>query len=268
MNQELRQRVIGAVVVTALAAIFVPMLFDEPVNNSGQEVSELTIPKEPAIAETVDKLPDSPEAVTNPTTSTGQAEISPAENLEEPVNDKEVLSTDDLESVGNVEEEPDFEPSPDGLDTGVVEKGTTPADEEELAKPEKPSLVDEPEVIEKPKKTQPVVVKPTPAKKPPVSTKPVVSTKKIEAPTKSNYKKPDFVRWYLQAGSYSKKENAVSMSEKLRKKGIPVQVEPITVSGKGTVYRLKVGPELDKKRAAELKAKLDQQNIKSMMFSE
>jgi DedD protein len=58
------------------------------------------------------------------------------------------------------------------------------------------------------------------------------------------------------------------MSENLRKKGIPVQVEPITVSGKGIVYRLKVGPELDKKRAIELKAKLDQQNVKSLIFSE
>ena len=36
MNQELKQRFIGAVVVTALAAIFIPMLFDDPVDNSGQ----------------------------------------------------------------------------------------------------------------------------------------------------------------------------------------------------------------------------------------
>ena len=33
MNQELKQRLIGAVVVTALAAIFIPMLFDDPVDN-------------------------------------------------------------------------------------------------------------------------------------------------------------------------------------------------------------------------------------------
>jgi DedD protein len=44
MNQELKQRLIAAVVVTALAAIFIPMLFDDPVDNSGQLVSELVIP--------------------------------------------------------------------------------------------------------------------------------------------------------------------------------------------------------------------------------
>src|SRR5664279_2762793 len=44
MDHELKQRLIGAVVVTALCAIFIPMLFDDPVDNSGQLVSELNIP--------------------------------------------------------------------------------------------------------------------------------------------------------------------------------------------------------------------------------
>ena len=44
MNQELKQRLIGAVVVTALAAIFIPMLFDDPIDKGGQLVTELEIP--------------------------------------------------------------------------------------------------------------------------------------------------------------------------------------------------------------------------------
>ena len=36
MDHELKQRIIGTVVVTALAAIFVPMLFDDPVDSSGK----------------------------------------------------------------------------------------------------------------------------------------------------------------------------------------------------------------------------------------
>ncbi|HSN24294.1 MAG TPA: sporulation protein, partial [Methylomicrobium sp.] len=47
MDQELKQRLIGAVVVTALAAIFIPMLFDDPIDTSGQAVSEMTIPEPP-----------------------------------------------------------------------------------------------------------------------------------------------------------------------------------------------------------------------------
>ena len=49
MNEELRQRIIGAVVVTALAAIFVPMLFEDPVDSQDQLVSTLPIPAEPSI---------------------------------------------------------------------------------------------------------------------------------------------------------------------------------------------------------------------------
>ena len=47
MNQELKHRLIGAVVVTALATIFIPMLFDDPIDDTGQLVSELKIPTEP-----------------------------------------------------------------------------------------------------------------------------------------------------------------------------------------------------------------------------
>ncbi len=50
MDQELKQRLIGAAVVTALAAIFIPMLFDDPIDTSGQAVSEMTIPEPPANA--------------------------------------------------------------------------------------------------------------------------------------------------------------------------------------------------------------------------
>ena len=48
MNPELKHRLIGAAVVTALATIFIPMLFDDPVDNRGQLVSEqLSIPAVP-----------------------------------------------------------------------------------------------------------------------------------------------------------------------------------------------------------------------------
>jgi len=44
MDQELKQRVVGAVVITSLAAIFVPMLFDDPINQSGKRIGMLEIP--------------------------------------------------------------------------------------------------------------------------------------------------------------------------------------------------------------------------------
>ncbi|MDP3589010.1 MAG: hypothetical protein Q8R54_00535, partial [Methylobacter sp.] len=63
MDHELKQRLIGAVVVTALCAIFIPMLFDDPVDNSGQLVSELSIPAPSSEADTAGKLPTSADQV-------------------------------------------------------------------------------------------------------------------------------------------------------------------------------------------------------------
>jgi DedD protein len=47
MDQALKQRLVGAIVITALAAIFVPMLFDDPVNQSSQQINALEIPPLP-----------------------------------------------------------------------------------------------------------------------------------------------------------------------------------------------------------------------------
>lgn len=47
MDQDLKQRLVGAIVITSLAAIFVPMLFDDPVDESGKMISELKIPDAP-----------------------------------------------------------------------------------------------------------------------------------------------------------------------------------------------------------------------------
>lgn len=48
MNETLKHRIVGAIVITALAAIFVPMLFDDPVTDADNFTNELTLPQEPA----------------------------------------------------------------------------------------------------------------------------------------------------------------------------------------------------------------------------
>lgn len=48
MEQELKQRLVGALVITSLAAIFVPMLFDDPIDETGKMIGELQVPPAPA----------------------------------------------------------------------------------------------------------------------------------------------------------------------------------------------------------------------------
>ena len=44
MDQNLKQRLVGVVVITSLAAIFIPMLFDDPIDDNGKIINELSIP--------------------------------------------------------------------------------------------------------------------------------------------------------------------------------------------------------------------------------
>ncbi|MGZ8135901.1 MAG: SPOR domain-containing protein [Methylococcaceae bacterium] len=253
MNQELRQRIIGAIVVTALAAIFIPMLFDDPIDDSGQSVSELVIPEAQVnvVEEVASKLPGNAEEVAKTSDAAPESFANSAEstvmeeNAEQPVNNQDMSTepSDDVASIDNGEEtdplpretEDDFqseEPSSTSLDTGVVEKAK---------KPEK-----------KPK--------PVPAVK---NLQPATINKTEKPATKVVKSAPELQRWYIQAGSFSKKENALSLMETLKKQGLPVILET-----KDSLYRLKVGPELDKKRAIAMKAKLDKQNIKNILIAE
>jgi len=55
--------------------------------------------------------------------------------------------------------------------------------------------------------------------------------------------------------------------DKLRKLGFPATLETLS-TGQGTIYRLKIGPELDKQRALDIRNRLNQQNIKTIILAE
>jgi len=289
MNQELKQRLIGAVVVTALAAIFIPMLFDDPVDNSGQSVSELVIPATPVNTgeESANKLPTSANQVLNTPDAGSETVVNTEEEAELSANkqlpsdvtlddEPEAGTEEGIEQSADEPEQPVDEPANDSsstsLDTGVVDQTNKPVktkntiQEAESSKQKstpKPQLETE-AVIATPKK--PVKKTETSTTTQTTKVKPLTTTtvnnteKSVGKPAKSS---SEFSRWYLQAGSFSKKENAMSLMETLRKQGLPVTME----ATKG-LYRLKVGPSLEKKRAIEMKAKLDNQKIQSILIAE
>lgn len=177
MEQALKQRLIGAAVITALAAIFVPMLFDDPVDDKGALVSELAIPEPP--------------------TSTFKSSITRL-----PGNAEQVLKL----------------PPPEPLVTEPTE-----------------SVPEEP----------------------------------VQTSAGQKKKGQQMVRWVIQVGSFSQKEKALDLRNKLRKQGFSAFNESIVTEAKGKLYRVRVGPELDKKRAEAMQAKLEKQNsIKSILVSE
>ncbi|MSP27176.1 MAG: hypothetical protein EXR80_01675 [Methylococcales bacterium] len=316
MNPELKQRLIGAAVVTALATIFIPMLFDDPVDKKGTLVSELPIPVAPIKSPEVsaNKLPTpaskilkKPNASTEPPSDT---EDDPAE----PVVDAEIVDDAEAEAteppavneskphpavagVGKeqaVIEAEDDVPS-ESLDTGVVDEVKPPV--KKPIKPTEPKVETEVVVVKptakkpeantpkllpttKPANTEPVVPpvkpvvkkpevaipKPLPVVKPLPTVKPV-ATAAVAVPPEKVAKPPEVVRWTIHAGSFGQKDNATALMKTLREQGIPVSIETIQ-NAKGPMYRLKIGPDLDKKKAAANKAKLDKQGVAAVLISE
>ena len=98
MTSELKQRLIGAVVITAIAAIFIPMLFEDPIKESTQAVNELTIPEPPQIASPEDA---SAGAVTDdyPMESADAVEGQDASGFDSNAEPVEAMATEESASI-------------------------------------------------------------------------------------------------------------------------------------------------------------------------
>jgi len=62
--------------------------------------------------------------------------------------------------------------------------------------------------------------------------------------------------WVVQVGSFSSEKNALALRDRLRGKGYRAFVERLE-AGEGVVFRVRVGPELDPSRANEILGKLE-----------
>ena len=282
MNQELKQRLIGAVVVTALAAIFIPMLFDDPVDNSGQSVSELVIPATPVNTgeESANKLPtnanqvlNAPDAGSEKVVNTEEeAELSPDNQLSQDAslnNEPEADMAEGEEPAGDV---PINDGSSTALDTGAANKTNKSVKTQKAlsgtkATQEPPLEADIGSETPKKsvKKAEAAASKPAEKVNALITSMDNTTDKTVVKPVTS---KSELSRWTLQAGTFSKKENAVTLVDKLRKQGLPVTMDISKGAGNTTLYRVKVGPTLDKKRALEMKAKMDSQKIQSLLVAE
>lgn len=271
MDQGLKQQLVGAAVITALAAIFVPMLFDDTVDEAGKTVSELKIPEVPSKAQDVEILP----------LPDKQEEVATIDEVEQP----KPLSADTLAHSAQAK------PSPVSVDEGEDDLGAVTAkpqirltDRETAVKPapvaSKPKLeaaairaqaedVSE-DVDVRPETTKPVVAAnpPTAVSKP---VKPAPALKPVEEavskPATAANTENGNARWYLNAGSFTQKDNAVALQDNLKKQGFAVAIKEVA-SDKGTIFKVRIGPLLDKAKAQAMKVKLAQINVNSFVSGE
>jgi DedD protein len=63
------------------------------------------------------------------------------------------------------------------------------------------------------------------------------------------------VRWVVQVGSFSNPKSADALVAELRLSGLSAFSEKVT-SASGSVYKVRIGPELDRDKASEMARKV------------
>ena len=211
MDNLVKQRVIGAVVLVALAVIFVPMLLEQPEDELGPVGSNLPDKPDQIVRDRVEPLilPEPPE------------ESEPAQV---------VLDAPAADAAAPGEAAPIPDPQAPPAASAPVEPAPAPP----AAAPATPA-----EPV-----TPPAAATPAPAPAP------VVQPETTPAKPLSG--------WVVQLASLASKDNALALQERLRGLGYTAFVEE-TKTAQGVLFRVRVGPELERANAEKLRDRLDQQ---------
>ena len=127
----------------------------------------------------------------------------------------------------------------------------------ELSLPQEPVEDMQPLLDDIPKTAEQVLSKPVP----------VQVDLQTETITQS-IKQANLKSWTIQVGSFSQEQNAIEFRDKLRKNNFTAYVDSVT-TGQGTLYRLRVGPELDEKRALQTQQQLESKyKVKTLLVAE
>jgi DedD protein len=227
----MKHRLIGAVVLISLAVIFVPMLLD--VNDeSGQVIRGTNIPPEPEYEFSPLNVPNKP-AVATADEKTEQSDVTFVDEHTPEMNEPAKKSADGQPEATEPEKTDDEQTADHGEDTsettGQAETAKTSA---ETAKtpPEKEIKIDS--------------VKPAPQVPPPATGRAVQKEPNKAIPA-----------WAVQVGSFTQRANALKLRDKIRSGGYASYVE-VVKTDKGLIYRVRVGPELNKSAAETLQQQL------------
>lgn len=211
MDNLVKQRVIGAVVLVALAVIFVPMLLEQPEDELGPVGSNLPDKPDQIVRDRVEPLilPEPPE------------QSEPAQVV------LDAPSADAAAPAGTPPSEPVTPPAE-----------VAPAESAPAPEPAIPTTPAEP--VAPPAAAAPAAPAPAPAAQPQTTPAQPLSG------------------WVVQLASLASKDNALALQERLRGMGYTAFVEEAKTA-QGVLFRVRVGPELERANAEKLRDRLDQQ---------
>lgn len=245
MERGLKERLVGAAVLVALAVVFIPMLLDD----SSREVGPLTdsnIPERPAGEDGFSSriIPAEPEPV----------DVVPPQDLAMPETEEPVVPPPEPEAPVESAAEPEAD-----ADAGV-EPQSEPESGSEPATQSTTDTAPEPETA--PEKKPEAEAAPAPAAtaepEPPQS-------EQAESESGDTAGKPS--GWVVQLGSFAQEDNARELDKRLREAGFASFVEQVSQSGK-TVYRVRIGPEVKRSEAEKSLGRIeDQFELKGIVVS-
>ena len=202
MNEVLKQRLVGALILVALGVVFWPIIFVEPGEQGGAE--EARIPPRPLVETTPVEAPDI-------------AGLRPSRE---------------------------------------IQKAPEPADRELLTlAPEAPPVVNA--TASDTARTAAVDPKPEPKAKPRSDPAPVEKKTRSEPPVKPALDAEGIpITWILRVASVSSAEKADQLRKDLLDMGHKAYVKKIRSNGK-TLYRVYVGPKVEKARLQKIQGSID-----------
>jgi DedD protein len=274
VDNTLKQRLLGAALLVALAVIFIPMLFDSA--DRKQPVAlDMDVPPEPKYTfEEPSQAAPQNQQVRNSKPRARQAQ-RPAEvaaldqSKQAPTPDAppaEVTTTQvpitEPARQRPVESPPQSAQAPATKPAAPPTESRPATDNKAVRAPDNspPQVaIAEPPVSEKPQ----AVAAPPPPPPGAVPTSPAAApAAQAQPPSDSSV-----VAWAVQVGSFSERENAMSLRDELRASGFAAFEEKVVADGE-QVYRVKVGPEFNRERAEDLQARLrSKENLQGIVVT-
>ena len=236
LDQTIKQRLLGAVVLIALAIIFLPgILGKKNVNKQFQS----KIPAQPQLTrqaeQTISEQTTSEQTTSEQTTS--EQTITDGDESESRLTDAAVESNS--ERVPQTETQPQSQPN-SPIDNQAQSTAQSAAQANSASTKTHPGQ-DLKNAATEPDKTA-------------QATQAVVKEQQHGFPLKSS--------WIIQVGSFSSRTNAQVLSDKLEQAGLKAFVRHVNIKDKKMLYRVYVGPWLKKKQA---QAKLEQAARKPLL---
>jgi DedD protein len=225
MDEQLKRRLIGAAVVISLGVIFLPMILDGGRHTEFEKV-RIEIPQRPEVDYSSAIAPMTP-----PETRPARADSQTMQSDEIVQEGKKPILDAELEEIIKPIEEPQEVVSKDGVD--LRQKESEPAE-----KPLKPVAKAE---------SKPEDIKPDK----PAATSPASKVASVPPPSASTVS-----AWVVQVGSFSNRNSAIELRDKLRKQGFAAFVESFDAAGKPS-HRVRVGPETARSRSEKTLVELN-----------